>query len=467
MIGSRSAWRHWRARLVAGFALPGLLAVGADWAAPASEKLPVPAAPAVPALLAPAAPEVQVLDLTACKAMALARQPAVAAARASFDAAVARQHALLALKVPTFIVRDLPTRREQAAVGVSIAQAEVQRAELDALYAVTFSYLSAKYAVEQRMLLDDTLKRLKGLSEGVKTGLESEKTNIRAEDLPRVDAYTLLAQSRREEAVLGEQRALSALREALGADAVCPLLIVGGGQFRVRPSVCKEVVVAEALARRPEIAQASLLTQIHGLEVDAQHLARRLFPVVSTFADGGDLHSRPLPAGSYGENYSPAAVGPEMPANLTGKRHDRVEIARIYSDRSASVLDKTRNLIRLETEQAYLRYVEASLRLPQLEQATKKAQEVFEATDKAFTKGERSITAKDWLSAGSLVTELRSEVNRARYQLLVSLARLERATAGCFRAGFETAPTSDPPEVKATEKEKKVEDDGKKADKGK
>ena len=42
---------------------------------------------------------------------------------------------------------------------------------------------------------------------------------------------------------------------------------------------------------------------------------------------------------------------------------------------------------------------------------------------------------------------------------------LERATAGCFRAGFETAPTSDPPEVK--EKEKKVEDDGKKADKGK
>jgi len=47
--------------------------------------------------------------------------------------------------VPTFLARDLPGPAEAVGRRGSIAQADVHRAELDALYSVTFCYLSAKY----------------------------------------------------------------------------------------------------------------------------------------------------------------------------------------------------------------------------------------------------------------------------------------------------------------------------------
>jgi hypothetical protein len=49
-----------------------------------------------------------------------------------------------------------------------------------------------------------------------------------------------------------------------------------------------------------------------------------------------------------------------MPVTLNGKRCDRIEHAQIDNGRAASVLDKTRSLIRLETEQAFLRMQAAS-----------------------------------------------------------------------------------------------------------
>jgi outer membrane protein TolC len=447
-----SAWRRFRGQLLGGLAVPGLLAVTADL----MEHHAGPAHANSPSLVAPALPPVPVLDLAACKTRALAQQPAIAAAQASYTAAVARQHALDTIRLPHFLIRDLPARKQQAATGLSIAGAEVHRVQLDTLYGVTYAYLSAQYAVEQRQLLDESRDQLNGLLEGVKLGLTTNKTNVRKDDIPQVEAYQLIVQSRREEAILGEQRALSALREAMGIDCHAPLLLSATAQFRVQPVLDKEAVVCEALARRPEILQASLLVQVHDLEADAQ-AARKFLPQVTTFAYGGDIHSRPLPAGSYDENYSPAAVGPEMPAALAGSKSSRVEVAQIYTQRAGNAADKTRNLIRLETEQAYLRYLEASRRLPVLIEARKRAQKYFRTVKENFQKGERNTTVRDWLSAGSLVTDLRSQVNTTRYQMLIALARIERATAGGFCASFETAPTSDSDENAGNSKNDRTE----------
>ncbi len=461
MFGCRSAWRRVGTQLFSGLAVPGLLAVTADFL---KLEPAVPPGP-VPALVSPHLPAgVAALDLAGCKALALARQPAIAAARVSLDAAVARQQALDTIRVPGFLAPDLPTRKQQAAVGLGIAQAEVQRVQLDTLYAVTYAFLTGQYATEQRKLVDEGLESLGRLEEGVKAGLRAGKTNIRKEDLTRIQSYRALARSRREEAVQGERRALSALREAIGLDNHVPLLLSPCGQFRLCPAVSKEFVLAAALSRRPEIVQASLLAQVHELEVGAQ-AAHKLRPQVPTFASGSDLHARPLPAGSYDERYSPAAVGPEMPANLAGDRDSRVHVAKLYTQRAAIVADKTRNLIRLEAEQAFLRYLEASRRLPALIEAADKAQAVFEAVRTSFDKGERATTVRDYLSAGSLTSELRSQVNTTRYQMLVALAGIERATGGAFHAGFENAPTSDP--GKPTDKEpeeKKDRDDSDKDD---
>ena len=54
-----------------------------------------------------------------------------------------------------------------------------------------------------------------------------------------------------------------------------------------------------------------------------------------------------------------------------------------------------------------------------------------------FDKGLGRITVDQWLSAGTLATDLRVEANRARYQQLLALAALERVTAGGFCAGLD------------------------------
>ena len=77
--------------------------------------------------------------------------------------------------------------------------------------------------------------------------------------------------------------------------------------------------------------------------------------------------------------------------------------------------------------------------------------------------GKRDATIPNLLAIGSQLTELRGQVNQVRYQLLVALAGLERATAGGYCPDFEFAPTCDPIVVdessnKDNEKDKKEQD---------
>src|SRR5262249_23117415 len=83
-----------------------------------------------------------------------------AAARASLAAAVARCDSLERLKVPVLLARDLPTRRQQAALGVQAAQASLQVAEGDACYAVTYAFLAALYGRVQEENIETARKNL-------------------------------------------------------------------------------------------------------------------------------------------------------------------------------------------------------------------------------------------------------------------------------------------------------------------
>jgi outer membrane protein TolC len=326
---------------------------------------------------------------------------------------------------------------------VTVAQARVFSAEIDTIYAVQFAYVSYLYASAQNRLaervrrrLDDKLLRDPFPSRGEDT--RKEATTQKEAGADKLDALTLLAEGRREEALSGMERSLSLLREAMGLDAACPLTLAQTGLLDPQVPVDPEQAVRLALSRRPEIVQASLGNQVTDLEVGAQN-ARLLALRVGTFAAGSDIHANPLPGASFSPGYRPGAVGPEMPVTINGKRSDRVEQAQIYNDRAHSVLEKTQNLIRLETEQAFSRWKEARAKLAKFEKGIEKARRVL-----------RYLRDKDpplnlsalnhWLDTARLLTDLRFEENRARYDLLVALLALERATAGGFCAGLDQAP---------------------------
>src|SRR5208282_5903171 len=65
------------------------------------------------------------------------------------------------------IARDLPIRREQACLGVRIAEASLNQAEWETVYAVTRTYYGVIYARQQLRTAHDVVESLKFYHERV------------------------------------------------------------------------------------------------------------------------------------------------------------------------------------------------------------------------------------------------------------------------------------------------------------
>jgi outer membrane protein TolC len=453
MRGLRDWWRCRRAALLSGVVAPTLFALtgAADWAAP--EKLAEPAAvPTAPAAAVVAA------DLATLRRLALEKQPALAAYRASLAAAETRLQGLNDLKLIGLVRPDLKTRKQQAAEGIRAAEARLHQAEWSSVYAVTRNYWSVVYAQSQRRLADVALeKEATGGEQFVSLYQLRELGRITQDGLPdgrkheaptwawrtQVDALIGFAESRRVEAARGRERALSALREAVGLGEDCPLVVSESVNLPdIHLTLSREQVVSLALARRGEIVQAEAGVEVTALEAHAQSLS--IFPRAETFAAGSDIHAEQPPQGLADGEYRPGAIGLEMPGVMVGKRSTRVQQANDLNDRAASVLEKAKNLIRLEVEDAFLRWQEATERLERLAPAEKEMRQAAATATKEFlarpNEPKTLTTFNDLLAVRERYLHIRLQLNQARYLQLLALADLERMTSGGVCPGFEGAP---------------------------
>jgi outer membrane protein TolC len=412
--------------------------------------VPSPAAEAaVPAT--PPAP----LSLEDCVQLAFEKQPAMAAARASLAAAISGQAALDNLPIYARLCnRDLCIRKEQASLGVTIAQAAVAQAEAETRYAVTRTYFTLLYLRLQSETAKLTLKDLdKGkrlIRELVDAGDPKSKTTKDDLDLNELKfryVYALQARAR-----AGTDRALAALREAIGVGPDFPLDVAGTllpsledrknvGQNElsrladIDVSLTAEVLVQLALNRRGEMVQATSASRVTDLEVDAQ--ATRCFSLkVGTYAGAADLHATPIPQGVANEEYRPGAIPPEMPVVLVGRVHDRVARATDFSQRAGAVVDKTRNLIVVEAENGHQRWREARDKVQHYDlRAIEIADALYSSHEKKVL--ERIETDKfggrDLTDSTMQKFEYRAYYLEARFEYALSLAALERITAGGLR----------------------------------
>jgi outer membrane protein TolC len=389
------------------------------------------------------------LTLSACRQIALGNQPTLAATRASLQAALDRVNALENLRVPACLARDLPIRRQQAALGVTIAQGGIAQAEAETIHGVTSSYLAALYAAQQIKLAED-----EDPDRGIQYRLKALQTLVNDENLRRrrrdvmLPEHQKLVQSfletftgRIQEARQGKLRALAALREAMGVGADFIITLPDGDLPcpRVQPEL--PALVAAALARRGEMIQAAGFANVVCLEIDAQAASCR--PSVKTFASSSDIHAKPIPTGDLGGvNYRPAIVGPEMPAFLNGSRAARVQQAHDYHERARALVAKTRNLITLEVEDLYRRWVNKSTEAAHLEKAYQDAKAFSGRLQEIFKNSQKGDypNLDELINAGLNTTRLQLEWKEAHYQALLALAALERATGGGFAVDFDAAP---------------------------
>jgi outer membrane protein TolC len=389
-------------------------------------------------IAAPAeAAQTPVLDLRTCRAAALQQQPAIAAAENSVAAAQARSRGLERLRGLSLIVRELRARRDQAALGVGAAEAQLEQARWDALYNVTRTYLAGVYAREQLRVADDAERELKLLHETA-AAIPDKK-----DEADQLAIVLKVVQGRRETAREGYRRALAALREAMGVGPEVCFDLADSELPEVTPEVCREEIVALALSRRGEMVQAVIGAEVTAKEIQAQS-ARICGLNVQTFASANDIHALPVPHASRGAEYSPGAVGPEMPPFLVGHRSARMEQARALSERANSVVAKTQNAITLEAEDAYHRYMEALRKLPKAREAAAEAKKRADKLSEDSRNPDLKPRFPEALAAGTLAGQLRLEANETHLQLLFSLAALERITAGGFNPGFGGSPDKRP-----------------------
>jgi len=367
--------------------------------------------------------------------MGLAQQPAIVAHRASLAAAETQRQALDNMRLASLISRELPIRKQQAAQGVTIASAGLDQAEWETIYAVTRNYFSVIYATKQEAVASGLVNKLKAAQE--KAGLLAKAGNpdfvVTDVDVDRLAANIDLYQLRQIEAAQGVKRAAAALREAMGTGSDCPLVLARIELPPVEEKLCREDLIALALARRGEMIQAVTVECVTQLEVKAQGTGF-LMPTKQTFASVADLHVRPIPQGISNTEYRPGAIGPEMPPTLVGKRADRVQRARDLSERASAVVDKTRNLITLEVEDAYLKWEDAVLKLRALSQTQGRALKVAKSVQARFDIGK--VAGEELIRSQTLADQAQAAYNEALYNHALALAALERITAGGFTPSF-------------------------------
>jgi outer membrane protein TolC len=348
-------------------------------------------------------------------------------------------------KMASLLRHDLYVRQRQAALGVVAAEARLRQAEVETLYSVTRLYWTAVYATNQLSLVETALSKKEGAADSLYTlrkNLETLRRKRQKEDVwlrEQFSSITTVAEGRKVEAEQGVQRALAALREAIGLEPGCPLA-VKDKELPEPPAadVTRAQIVTLALEHRAEIAQAGTAAEVAGLEVEAQYLIKGAR--AETFATGSDLHAQPLPAASFGEDYRPAAVGVEMPATLVGPPCQRTEQARLLHERTLAVVAKTRGLVALEAEDAYLRWVESRDRLPSFKQAQEEADRALKSllltiegeNGKDTEPRASKATLSDVLIASVRRIMTRVEYDQARLRLVLNFAALERVTGGGF-----------------------------------
>jgi outer membrane protein TolC len=386
---------------------------------------------------------VMVLSLGECISLALERQPALAAHRATLASAEANYRALEDLRVPTFLVRDLPIRRKQASLGITVAAAEVDQAQYETVYAVTRTYMGVLYGRAQKAeVVDKTIDRLKATLEVAQRHVQGASKYVTTRDVNKITIYLHLAENRRAEAERGIQRALAALREAIGLEPGCCLQVPEEALPQPQFTLCLGDLVALALSRRGELVQAANSAQVTALEVCAQ--SKSCKPTMRTFASVVDIHARNIPQGISNTDYRPGAVGLEMPTTLVGSRSARMERARDLNGRADAVVEKARNLITLETEDAFYKWEESAKKVPTTKEAAGKALSLVDDIEKDF-RGDVGVKVEDVLNDQVLWAQSQGQYNEALYQQVLALAALERITAGGFSAGLVGHPIAAPP----------------------
>jgi hypothetical protein len=102
------------------------------------------------------------------------------------------------------------------------------------------------------------------------------------------------------------------------------------------------------------------------------------------------------------------------------------------------VFTKTRGLVALDAEDAYLKWEEAAQKLPAAREAAEAGARLSKNTREYFSAGQ-NVRIEDILTNEVLAGQAQAGYNETLYNLVVALAGLQRVTGGGFQANLAAA----------------------------
>ena len=333
-----------------------------------------------------------------------------------------------------FITPDIDVRVQQSDLGIRAAMAEYAQAQFEVDYAVIRCYYTIVYAREQIRVANDLVEHLVENLENVRK-IVAGKGGVRGvtkntEDV--LEVAVAQGKTRQNQAVFGIERARAALREAMGLEPGMRVDAADEWLPEVNVELDRDTIIAHAVTRRGEVTLALIGADVTHLEACAQW-AKRFNLTADTFASGSDVHSRAIPAAERDPDYKPGAIGPDMPTKLVGNRATRKASAETYATMAEAAAVQARSLVGLEAENAFFRWAQAARDV--------KVNRVAVAKSKDLTTRERGAAGIDKNYEKALQNEVSASLalktlNDALYEQIISLANLERCTAGGVKVNF-------------------------------
>lgn len=154
------------------------------------------------------------------------------------------------------------------------------------------------------------------------------------------------------------------------------------------------------------------------------------------------MHAKEIPAPIRAKEYRPGGIIPEMPTQLVGSKYERVSRAEQFAVKAEAVYESARSLVTLEAENAFYEFEMANENLILSRQSLEYAKDL---EDRVLSRQESIKEKEQVVQATITVAKIRSEYVEAVFDHLLSLAALERITAGGVRPAFpgRSLPASD------------------------
>jgi outer membrane protein TolC len=378
------------------------------------------------------------LNLGECLRIAHEGQQKLKALRASLGSAQAGQRGLEDARLVGQLTAEFKYRRQQSALGVCVAAAELEQAEHDVTQAVVWTYYTTVYAREQAKVASDAVRIIDFYREDVVKIINDKKGTKEFNQITLNELKIRLSEGKRLliKAQAGQQKAEAALREAMGVSSDERFELADDKLPDIdKIDLKRDVVIAHAQTRRGEVIMAGMAAEATQLEAYIQWSTRFRLRV-DTFATGADIHSRALPSGMQNGDYRPGAIGPEMPARLVGSRSSRYQRAWELVTRSQAVLEKTRNLVTLEAENSYADYESAVSTVVEAKIEVDSANQNYMILRPADGQVSKAADLRNVLEAHGTLAKSQGALNEAVYHRITALAAIERITAGGIKVNY-------------------------------